>query len=236
MDEAKIKKIEKYLPFAGDEKGFAMLQELESLGEKMEEKMEREDERHTEMMECMKEMAEKEMPEMPAPQEIDLSKVEQTLSEIKTEISKPKEKPVINIQPPEVNVEAPIVNIPETKFPDKMKVEVENFPEKEDLSWAKDLVRNGRLKVEVDKVGGGGGGSTNFAIEEKITDQLATYFLTDIDDTTATEYYGYVDKNGAWYIKKVTTTAIRFCRGSSGYTTSWTGRAGLSYDYFNSIF
>lgn len=236
MDEAKIKKIEKYLPFADDDKSFTMLQELESLGEKMEEKMEREETRHAEMMECMKEMAEKEMPEMPEmPESMQISNFPEVQ---KVEVTNfPQQKtPIVNIQPPEVNVEAPIVNIPETKFPDKMKVEVENFPEREDLEWAKDLVKNGRLKVEVDKVGGGGGGSTSIAIKEVLTDQLKDYFLTDIDDSTSTEYYGYTEKNGAWYIKKVTSTSVRFCRGTSAYTTAWTNRASQSYDYFYSIF
>jgi len=65
---------------------------------------------------------------------------------------------------------------------------------------------------------------------------LQDYALTDIDDTTSTEYYGYTDKNGNWYIKQITSSAMRFIRGTSSYATNWTGRAGLTYGYFYDIF
>ena len=64
----------------------------------------------------------------------------------------------------------------------------------------------------------------------------SAYKLSDIDDTTATEYYGYLLADGNWYIMKVTATAARYCKGTSNYATAWTGRIGLSYDYYDVIF
>ena len=67
-------------------------------------------------------------------------------------------------------------------------------------------------------------------------DPTSKYKITDIDSTEGTSYFGYVDKNGAWYIMKLNPTDARYVKGTSNYTTNWTGRAGLTYDYFNNVF
>lgn len=67
-------------------------------------------------------------------------------------------------------------------------------------------------------------------------DPLQIYQVSDIDDAGATKYYGFLDKDGNWYIMQKTTTAVRYFSGSGNYSTNWTGRAGLSYDYFSEIF
>lgn len=69
--------------------------------------------------------------------------------------------------------------------------------------------------------------------EKKPTDG---YNISQVDDATPS-YYGYVEKGGAWYIvKEDATGAYRYAKGSSNFSTSWTGRAALSYDYFNAVF
>ncbi len=62
------------------------------------------------------------------------------------------------------------------------------------------------------------------------------YNITEVDDSIPA-YYGYVEKNGAWYIiKEDSSGAYRYAKGASNFSTSWTGRAALSYDYFNAVF
>ncbi len=63
------------------------------------------------------------------------------------------------------------------------------------------------------------------------------YEITEIDDTSSPSYYGFLKKNGNWYIMKEDSTgAYRYSKGTSLFTTNWTNRASLTYDYFNSIF
>ena len=70
--------------------------------------------------------------------------------------------------------------------------------------------------------------------EQKPTDG---YNITEIDDLLTDTYYGYVNKDGAWYIQKETASgAYRYIKGTTDFTTNWTGRTGLTYDYFNNIF
>jgi len=65
------------------------------------------------------------------------------------------------------------------------------------------------------------------------------YKLSD-EDSSEPAYYGYVSKEGKWYIMSATATgnvtAYRFYKGDTGYTTNWTNRATLSYGYFYDIF
>lgn len=71
-----------------------------------------------------------------------------------------------------------------------------------------------------------------------ISASLDQYKISDADETGAIKYYGFLDADGAWYIMEENTTAntYRYSRGSSAYTTAWTGRAGLTYGYFNVVF
>ncbi|MEN8252779.1 MAG: hypothetical protein ABFQ62_00160 [Patescibacteria group bacterium] len=63
------------------------------------------------------------------------------------------------------------------------------------------------------------------------------YTISEIDDASSPSYYGFIHKDGAWYIAKESSAgAYRYIAGSSDFSTSWTGRAGLSYDYFDTVF
>lgn len=63
------------------------------------------------------------------------------------------------------------------------------------------------------------------------------YTITEVDDVGTTSYYGFVHKNGAWYITKEDATgSYRYAKGASLFSTNWTGRALLSYDYFDNVF
>lgn len=71
-------------------------------------------------------------------------------------------------------------------------------------------------------------------------DVLDCYQTSDIDEASATvTYIGATDRAGNWYIKKIDTSSgvtMRFIKGTSSYTTNWTNRASLSYDYFSVVF
>lgn len=65
-----------------------------------------------------------------------------------------------------------------------------------------------------------------------------SYKLSDMATGSDPSYFGYVDAAGNWYIMKLTdsTGQARYVKGASGYTTAWTGRAGLTYGYYDAIF
>lgn len=63
------------------------------------------------------------------------------------------------------------------------------------------------------------------------------YEITEIDDTSSPAYYGFLKKNGYWYIMREDSAgAYRYAKGTTSFTANWTDRATLTYDYFNSIF
>ena len=65
---------------------------------------------------------------------------------------------------------------------------------------------------------------------------LSSYVASDITTAGDPLYYGFLRSDGAWYIMKETGGTYRFIKGASDYTTNWTGRAGLSFGYYDAIF
>ena len=65
------------------------------------------------------------------------------------------------------------------------------------------------------------------------------YQISD-QDMASPSYYGYLSTDGSWYIQKATTVAAvinyEYAAGASGYAAAWTGRAGLTYARFDSVF
>jgi hypothetical protein len=57
------------------------------------------------------------------------------------------------------------------------------------------------------------------------------FILVEVDSAGTPQYFGYEDKSGNWYISQNTSGAWRYAIGSSGFSTAWTGRAALTYDY-----
>jgi len=68
------------------------------------------------------------------------------------------------------------------------------------------------------------------------------YEIAQLDDTSDVNYayYGFVNKTGAWYIMQEDLVAAPgtylYAAGASSFSTSWTGRAGLTYTTFDSAF
>lgn len=70
-------------------------------------------------------------------------------------------------------------------------------------------------------------------------DPTSVYKPSDADKNDgATSYYGFLTASGSWYIMSVNSdsTEFRYTRGSNNYTTNWTNRASLTYNYFDIIF
>lgn len=79
--------------------------------------------------------------------------------------------------------------------------------------------------------------TTGVKIDPAIKQPTDGYTIAQLDDSTSTTYYGYLNKDSAWYILKEDSSGnYRYCKGSSSFSTNWTGRAALTYDYFDAIF
>ena len=63
------------------------------------------------------------------------------------------------------------------------------------------------------------------------------YYIHEADESSDPRYYGYVDHRGAWIIMEqtVATGVHRYANGKQDFPTNWTGKAGLSYDYYNNL-
>jgi hypothetical protein len=61
------------------------------------------------------------------------------------------------------------------------------------------------------------------------------YLPQEMDEANDTKYYGYVSHIGSWIIQRIVTSTgvIRYKCGKQDFSTNWTGRAGLTYTYFN---
>jgi hypothetical protein len=63
------------------------------------------------------------------------------------------------------------------------------------------------------------------------------YEISDVDDTTLPAYYGFIDKDGNWYIaREGTDGSFRYTTGSTGYSTNWDTRTTLGYSNFSTAF
>jgi hypothetical protein len=64
------------------------------------------------------------------------------------------------------------------------------------------------------------------------------YTISEIDDTSPITYYGFVNKDGAWFIMKedVEGNTYRYAKGNSDFSNNWKGRDNLKYDYYFNLF
>lgn len=66
---------------------------------------------------------------------------------------------------------------------------------------------------------------------------LGNYETSNVDESGDPKYYGFVDRDGNWYIMRNTSgTDFAYSRGITDYSTNWTNRAALSYDSFSNVF
>lgn len=71
---------------------------------------------------------------------------------------------------------------------------------------------------------------------------VAGYQVSDQDVTSSLRYFGYLNKDGNWYImrgiKTGNVTNYTYVKGasSSAYATAWNARATQTYGRFDTIF
>ncbi len=63
------------------------------------------------------------------------------------------------------------------------------------------------------------------------------YHISEVDDDIIA-YYGFINKEGAWFIMKGDTNngSFRYVRGRSNFPETWKKRQNLDYDYFHQVF
>jgi hypothetical protein len=78
--------------------------------------------------------------------------------------------------------------------------------------------------------------SSGKKIDPAIKKPTDGYSIVQIDDASPS-YYGYQDKDGSWYITRENSDgSFRYARGSGSFSTYWTNRGSLPYDYFENVF
>lgn len=167
-----------------------------------------------------------------------LEKLTKEVKETSEQKPVPVKVDIPEIPPPKIVM--PDLTPKSLKLPKKIEVTMPEMPGWYKAATMPDLpiTKEGRLRVEVDRVGGGGGShvpTIGGRVPTKSQDPFEGYYPSDMDTGGETEYYGFVDAEGAWYIQQMTSTASRYVSGSDGYEAAWTGRAGLEYDYFYNL-
>jgi len=178
------------------------------------------------------------------PQEVDLSGIEMAIKDSKPVINVDLEdmkKAIIEIRQ---RVEENIVPAPE---PGQLP---------EDYRPYRRVIKAGNRLIFDDNItsasrGGGGVDTTGLATTAK-QDEIVTaigsitttpkptdaYSISNIEATATYKYFGFEDKDGAWYImrKTLADNTFLYTAGASDYSTAWTDRASQSYASYGSTF
>jgi len=186
----------------------------------------------------------KQLPSEQKPQEIDLTPLVDAIE---------ANQPVVNIDLEEMSkaiieirqrVEENIVPAPE---PGQLP---------EDYRPYRRVIKAGNRLIFDDNItsasrGGGGVDTTGLATTAK-QDEIVTaigsitttpkptdaYSISNIEATATYKYFGFEDKDGAWYImrKTLADNTFLYTAGASDYSTAWTDRASQSYASYGSTF
>lgn len=63
------------------------------------------------------------------------------------------------------------------------------------------------------------------------------YNISKIDDSSSPVYYGFINKDGAWFIMREDSDGTYlYTKGSSGFSTNWAIKGTLTYGYFDEVF
>lgn len=79
--------------------------------------------------------------------------------------------------------------------------------------------------------------TTGNSIDPAQNQPLDGYKISEIDDNIVS-FYGFVNKDGAWFIMKgdADSGSFRYARGNSDFSNNWAKREKLEYDYFHKLF
>jgi len=64
------------------------------------------------------------------------------------------------------------------------------------------------------------------------------YGVSNIEETGTYKYFGFENKDGAWYImrKTLATNVFQYASGTSDYATAWSNRASQTYASYSATF
>ena len=93
-----------------------------------------------------------------------------------------------------------------------------------------------QVSAQISAVSVLGNMSTRLGSIENMLDPLARYGLGFIDAGSATSYYGFQDKVGAWYVMRISNASYLYYQNSANFDTGWGSRATLSYNSFAGAF
>lgn len=87
---------------------------------------------------------------------------------------------------------------------------------------------SGRFSIE---------GITGKKIDPAQNQPMDGYKISEIDSNIIS-YYGFINKDEAWYIMRVDTEkgSFRYSRGESNFSANWSNRENLKYGYFSNLF
>lgn len=87
-------------------------------------------------------------------------------------------------------------------------------------------------KAMMSAIASGGGTSSTTATASY------TYIQKDTTSDATYKYYGYMDKNNSWYIKRIhkTTNLALFAKNDINYTENWNSRTSLTYGTYGDVF
>jgi hypothetical protein len=83
--------------------------------------------------------------------------------------------------------------------------------------------------------------SSGTRIDPAIKHPTDGYRVAELDDTSdpTYSYYGFIDKDGAWFImREESTGTYEYTAGSSGFAAAWALRddPGTTYQYYDAVF
>lgn len=79
--------------------------------------------------------------------------------------------------------------------------------------------------------------SNGTPIDPAVNSPTDGYAISNVDSTAYPYYYGFINKDAAWYIMRENPeNTFTYSKGSTDFATNWTGRAGLTYGTFDTIF
>ena len=79
--------------------------------------------------------------------------------------------------------------------------------------------------------------STDTKIDPSIKSPTDGYGISNVDSASYPAFYGFVNKDGAWYIlQENPQNTFLYSKGASSFSTNWTGRAGLTYGTYDVTF
>ena len=79
--------------------------------------------------------------------------------------------------------------------------------------------------------------STGKKIDPAERQPTDSYLISEIDDELIA-YYGFTNKEGAWFIMKEDPDngSIRYTKGDVNFPGNWSDRESLNYDYYHNVF